>query len=530
MKTKEIIEEYWDYDIDYFDEYENKISYISNHNEAAIDYNLESDNISIFRYFSFCDDSYGEDEGNRFSNIMQESFGIFLDHNTSRKWDSICDEDPMCPGGNILIGFFDIPCSKEVIVEFQKLNNVFNAYFDTEEKVIEYILDDYRKNLVKQFGRRILCEFSSGKYRLEGCVQVEQLFVGMEYCLIKLNDKVFDCSKELYEQVLCDMESINYRKNGFYISENEELIIQGDCCYAKIAINLRDETNYSAKIEEAFIIQRINAFSEFASDKLKGFSEYYIRQIPEVLVTNENTPLIITEGMTDWMYIDWAWEKIQQDKVLRERYKDVKFDIYRYASKNYTGKEKYPILQMDCNSLLAMCQAYANIKRGFYIFISDRDVGTNIIQMSDANSYKKWGNGVYSFVIPIPDIRKDNPDICIEHYFSDEEIKTIKKFPDGTERRLYLSSEFDQYGRAPEINRFCTNRSACSGSKLKILDGTGNDRIINLNDLNDQTNYGLSKMVFAKSVISDPAFEHIRFDNFLLIFDLIQKICRDIGL
>lgn len=29
MESKEIIEECWDYDIDYYDEYEKKISYIS---------------------------------------------------------------------------------------------------------------------------------------------------------------------------------------------------------------------------------------------------------------------------------------------------------------------------------------------------------------------------------------------------------------------------------------------------------------------------------------------------------------------
>ena len=177
-----------------------------------------------------------------------------------------------------------------------------------------------------------------------------------------------------------------------------------------------------------------------------------------------------------------------------------------------------------------MCRAYATIDRGSYIFISERDVKVNINQMSNNGSYKKWGNGVYSFVLPVPDIRKTTPEICIEHYFTDEEIKTVKRFSDGTERRLYLSNEFDQYGRAPAINRFCTNRSACAGNKLKILDGSGNDKIISLTDIKDETNYGLSKMAFAESVISDPAFQHIRFDNFLLIFDLIQKICEDIEL
>lgn len=347
--------------------------------------------------------------------------------------------------------------------------------------------------------------------------------------MIKLGDKVFGLNKSLYEQVMGNMESINYEDNIFYISEDNELVIQGNCCYAKIAVDSQDGKRYYAEVEEAFLIQRINLFSDFASDRLQGFSEYYLREIPEVSAENINIPIIITEGMTDWMYIDWAWKKVQSNEKLREKYKDTKFEIYRYASANYTGQQQYPKLQMDCNALLAMCQSYAKLNSGLYIFISDRDVDANIKQMSANGTYKKWGNGVYSFVLPVPESRKSNPDICIEHYFSDEEIKTVKTFPDGTERRLYLSSEFDQYGRAPEINRFCINRNACCDKKkIKILDGTGNDKIINLNDTDDQTNYGLSKMEFANSVISDPSFENIGFKNFLLIFDLIQEICRDI--
>lgn len=51
MESKEIIEEYWDYDVDYYDEYERKISYISYSDEISIDLSLETNNISIYRFF-----------------------------------------------------------------------------------------------------------------------------------------------------------------------------------------------------------------------------------------------------------------------------------------------------------------------------------------------------------------------------------------------------------------------------------------------------------------------------------------------
>ena len=528
MDAKDIIKEYWDYDIDYYDEYENKVSFICQREETAIDLDLESGRISIYRFFTFYDDSYDDDEMNIHSHVMQEAFSTFIENKTSRKWDSVCDEDPMCPGGNILVGFFDVLCSKEIIEEFQKLNSEYDLLLDTEEKAINYIVKYYNNSLYQRYGKRIKCSIEKGRYALEKCNQVEPPFIGYRYCFIKSDEKVFSCDKEVYERILHSIESINYESNMFYILNDEELIIQGNICYAKLTVMLQDKKRNLAEIEEAFLIQRINEFSKFASERMQGFSEYYLRKIPDVS-TNENIPLIITEGMTDWMYIEWVWKKIQQDKNLREKYKDIKFNILRHAPNNYTGSGNFIKMQMDCSTLLAMCQSYAKVKRGLFIFISDRDVSINIKQMGSGEAFKKWGTGVYSFVLPIPEIRKDTPDICIEHYFSDDEIKTIKIFPDGIERRLYLSNEFDQYGRAPSINRFCTNRSACADKKVKILDGTGNDRIISLNDINDQTNYGLPKMEFAKSVISDPTFSHISFKNFLMIFDLIQEICKDIN-
>ena len=61
MEPKEIIGKCWDYEFDYYDEYEKKISYISYSDEIAIDLSLETDNISIYRFFPFYADSYDDD-------------------------------------------------------------------------------------------------------------------------------------------------------------------------------------------------------------------------------------------------------------------------------------------------------------------------------------------------------------------------------------------------------------------------------------------------------------------------------------
>lgn len=231
--------------------------------------------------------------------------------------------------------------------------------------------------------------------------------------------------------------------------------------------------------------------------------------------------------MTDWKYLEWAWDKILSDKKYKYDYENVNFELYHYVPENYPDETAFPRVQMDCNSLLEMCKAYSNRNLGgIYIFISDRDVPQITKQMNNNNNtYKSWRNGVYSFSLPVPDFRKDMPEICIEHYFTDEEIKTEKTMENGIKKRLYLSNEFDQYGRAPQIDRFCTNRKACSGDVNKILDGSGSDKIFKLTDCEDHTNYGLSKSMFAESVFSDPDFSHIHYDTFKLVFDVIKTIC-----
>jgi len=53
---------------------------------------------------------------------------------------------------------------------------------------------------------------------------------------------------------------------------------------------------------------------------------------------------------------------------------------------------------------------------------------------------------VYSFQIPIPEHRKTTPNICIEHYYTDDEIKREFKCVDGIIRRMYMGNEFNSKG------------------------------------------------------------------------------------
>ena len=528
MKATEIIEKCWNYDFDYEKE-DGIISYISYSSEVGIDYDIQKNTINIYRFFSYCDDSDSEDESDLFSHVMEIAFQIFIQHNTLIKWKNIGDWPVMCPGGNNLIGFFDVECSEEIINEFMQLNERFENTISSFEVALQYVIDEYQEKLDNPCGRRFGSKICAGRINLDDRNSVQRPYVGVDYCLIDTKEGVYYCNRREYETLLEILEEVNYSECKFYLYNSDTIVIQGDCCFGEIKVYYLNGDSGIAAVEEAFILQRINTFKPYASERLKGFSEYYLRKIPSVVGRDKNIPLVITEGMTDWQYIEWAWGKIQKNAELSQKYKKVRFELYRYVSQNYKGRLDYPKMQMDCNSLLEMCRSYSHMELGgTFIFISDRDVNVITQQMSENNSYKKWGNGVYSFVLPIPDSRKETEAICIEHYFTDEELKTEKVFSNGKVKRLYLSSEFDKYGRAPSINRFCTNRSACDSTKVKILDGSGSDKIISLTDLGDDTNYGLSKNVFAESVISDVGFAHLEYKNFLLIFDMIKLICEDI--
>lgn len=133
------------------------------------------------------------------------------------------------------------------------------------------------------------------------------------------------------------------------------------------------------------------------------------------------------------------------------------------------------------------------------------------------------GNNVYSFVLPIPDHRKTTPNICIEHLYTDEEIKKEIECS-GIKRRLYMGCEFDDRGMAYSIDRFCENRNCCGTGKIRIIDGSSGCRVTSLKNEND-TNYALPKMDFANYVSEHQ--DEFNFDSFLEIFRTIKKITSE---
>jgi RNA-directed DNA polymerase len=217
----------------------------------------------------------------------------------------------------------------------------------------------------------------------------------------------------------------------------------------------------------------------------------------------EPEALIWTEGKTDWQHLKRAFHVLSVSN--------------RLAFHEFEGDFGDDQLLKQCAALARVPQAYPNI------FIFDRDNAEVVRKVEDSNrSFKAWGNNVYSFAIPIPAHRKDQPAISIEHFFTDDELRT----QDELARRLFLSTEFH-----PKSGRHKTDARLSVGNKVKLPahEKASWVRILDSEVYDDQSrNVALSKAEFARNVAGGVApFGTLRFESFNLIVVVIISIVEE---
>ena len=163
------------------------------------------------------------------------------------------------------------------------------------------------------------------------------------------------------------------------------------------------------------------------------------------------------------------------------------------------------------------------------IFIADRDVSAVTKALDGNNDYKKWSEQVYSFCIPVPTFREETPQICIEHLYTDDEIKQEVTLNDGITRRIFMGNEFNKEGFSVSGNHFyCKNKDCCGEGRIDIIDGSDKKKVLIPWNENDNINYALSKMDFAEYILKGVIpFEHMDFSNFIPIFELIRDILQE---
>ena len=265
-------------------------------------------------------------------------------------------------------------------------------------------------------------------------------------------------------------------------------------------------------------------FSEFekAYDYLAE-TERHQQDIQNAIEQYSGKTLIITEGATDWKHMKAAYENLADT---HPEYKDMDFEFLEYEPEN-SNKNGRIKLKMGNDSLKTMCERCSKWKHARkLIFIADADDEKINNELGEKNApyYKNWGNNVFSFVLPVPLHRNDTPLICIEHYYTDEEIKTPTCI-NGIERRLYMGNEFRKNGVSLNQKLICFNKNSCGEDSIKIIDGDSKKQVFSINDYNNEKNLTLPKMDFAENILYKAVgFDRMNFDNFRLIFDVVKKI------
>lgn len=252
-------------------------------------------------------------------------------------------------------------------------------------------------------------------------------------------------------------------------------------------------------------------------------TETYKKEIEKLLTETSEVPLILTEGATDWRHIKAAWEHFKD----KEEYQGITFKLLEYDSAEGTS---LPKIEMSSSEIVSICKHLSKLPRlNKVIMIADADVPNDVKQLKEAGkNYRVWGNHVYSIVLPLPKHRETTPSICIEHYYTDEEIKTPLQIS-GKEKRLFMGNEFDESGLSITDNPrlLCLDRNSCGEGKINIIDGQEKKRVVDSTISNDKRiNIALTKMAFAKAVLNPPseAFKQFDFSAFSILFDVIKDI------
>lgn len=273
----------------------------------------------------------------------------------------------------------------------------------------------------------------------------------------------------------------------------------------------------------------VEHFGEFnrAYDYYTSTELYHTRIKEAIDQVDSDKPLIITEGATDWKHLLAAYDSLLKQVEYKDIFDGLCFEVFKYEPASCTKDAKDKI-HMGNTALVAMCESFSKMhQKRKMIFIADRDdKKTNIKMGEEGKNYKNWGNNVYSFLLPVPEMRRETPEICIEHLYSDNEIKT-EHDDNGVLRRLYMGCEFNSKGISKELGKMCEKRNKCGPNKISIIEGSSGEKVTDIFG-DEEINYALSKMKFAECILErKKGFENFDFSNFIDIFEIIKEIVSE---
>ena len=503
---KEGISIYWDDDV--IDPEDTICFFLDDVPECAVELDPHLAYMSIFMEFGYHDFSRWERENNSceeeieedtYSWLLEQRFHSFLSSHSKHEvsvWDDGCY---MCRGYSARVGYQQCECSVEIIREFIRDVDDFWAEYGSLDR--EKLQNDVIKAVAKKHGFSIktlpflVCPKSDVVVFEETLDRSPTIYQGQEYTLVHASGNNSAISKQHWNMVMEIVSSAECYDDISFYSDKKSLSI----CSATLFFRLPNQ-NGAEYVEELLIKKNLYSFRPFASGSMN--------KAINMFDSSFNFPLIFTEGQTDWKHIRHAFEQIAPD-ILK------KIGIHEYE----VG------IEMGNTELLSMCRSFSKMQNPApRIMIFDRDDQSINKSVTESGEFKDWGNRVYSLLLPVPPHRKATPNICIEHFYTDDEIKT-EHLISGVPRRLFIGYEFDRLGRAPQINKLCRQTKYCGPEKISIID----NGVFDFSET-AEVNYALSKSGFAElcssrkiSVDAENAFMELwKSINSVLLYD--QKL------
>lgn len=395
---------------------------------------------------------------------------------------------------------FDKETEKKIVPTLDSLSTGQSALFNMFATIVRYADD-------KNISQSIKLE------NIEGIVVIDEIELHLHS---KLQREVLPKLLRLFPKV---QFIISTHSPLFLLGMDEQFGSDGYCIYQMPKGN------------------RINseAFSEFQNAfKYMMQTEMHRTEIENAIKTaasKDKKTLIITEGATDWRHLKAALKALKSDED--SKYSGLNIDFLEYDPEksnqndetNQSEVTKTLMLDMSCTQLVTMCKEFSKIRQPRkMIFIADADDNNTKKALADKNtSFKKWGNNVFSMILPIPEHRKDTPDVCIEHYYKDEDLKRSIAIND-VPRQIYMGCEFNESGFSTDRKYFCTARNKIGKEKIDIIDGQSKSKVFRVND-ESETNLALSKMAFAEAIYKEKEeMKGIDFSAFNLVFDAVMEI------
>lgn len=246
-----------------------------------------------------------------------------------------------------------------------------------------------------------------------------------------------------------------------------------------------------------------NELFEEVYNMMVSQNEQFAHKYSELLekIKGATTPLIITEGKTDWKHLKAAQKALNIT--------DLEVEFYEYSE------------TMGDNTLLNLLEKFAITSPNRKIIgMFDRDKDDICKKTSkDDSPYIEMSKNIYAFSIPVVNEDVYGRYTSIEHYYP--KVQLLKKDDNG--RRLFLGEEFYESG----ISKCQKYQTRFKGIQNKVVvNGVIDEKVYNFQkDPRLEESIALPKDDFAQMILDGDSFaEGFDFSEFTKIFAIIREI------